>query len=116
MTIFFKAVIEKVHNYNYIPGTVTTDINEAYIWKCRLESKKNKGASKHIPHGKAIIISFNFDSSELKSHEYFQVTGVHEHNKENCWTSTTKTKAQINTPISNYEILTNEQIALLLTR
>lgn len=111
---FYKGVLEKDLCDNYVPGTVTTDFKEALMWKERIESKKNKGAAKHITHGKAVIITFNYNESLLKSSDNFQASGITEHSKENCWTSDSKTKAQINTNIDYYITLTDREIDALM--
>ena len=83
------------------------------MWYERIQSNKKKGAAKHIRHGDAVIIEINYDG-ELKDASYFQVNGVAEHKKENCWTSHDKQKAQINT-VCQYRILTKEEIDNLFT-
>lgn len=106
--LFYKGVLQSDLKHNYVPGTVTTNFNEALMWKERIESSKSKGAARNVRHGKAIIIEINFDG-EILSHDEFQKAGVSEHNRNNCWTSQHKTKAQIN-EVVNYRVLTNEEI------
>lgn len=105
---FYKGVLKSDLKTNYVPGTVTNKFMEAFTWYERISSKKNKGASKHIRHGEAVIIEIQYDG-ELKDPAYFQASGVCEHKKDNCWTSADKQKAQINTPCS-YRILSKNEI------
>ena len=109
--IFYKGILESDLKINLIPGTVTADFNEAYMWYERINSKKNYGASRHIKHGKAVIISFEVDENLILSPEHFQQVGVHEHEVETCWTSNEHVKAQINFPINNYDILCDLDIS-----
>lgn len=105
---FYKGVLESDLKTNYVPGTVTTIFNEALMWKERIESKKNKGAARNVRHGKAVVIEINY-SGELGSELDFQVSGKPEHQRNNCWTSIVKTKAQINT-VCEYRILSVEEL------
>lgn len=109
--IFYKGVLLSDLTDNYIPGTVTKDFKEALMWKERIDSKKSKGAAKHIRHGKSVVIRFEYDelNDPLLSCEEFQRQGVSEHSRNSCWLSVAKVKAQINKPVS-YEILSDEQI------
>lgn len=111
---FYKGVLLSDLTDNYIPGTVTKDFKEALMWKERIDSKKSKGAAKHVRHGKSVIIRLHYDESNdpLLSCEEFQRQGVSEHNRNSCWLSAAKVKAQINKVVS-YEILTDEQINLI---
>lgn len=104
---FFKGVLKKGLKDNYIPGTVTTNFREALMWQERISSKKSKGPSKHIQHGEAVIIEIEYEGV-LLSHEEFQRPGVMEHHRKNCWTSSVKDKAQINS-VCQYRILTIEE-------
>jgi len=106
--VFYKGVLQKDLSQQYIPGTVTTVFNEALMWKERIESSKKKGAAKHIRHGQAVVIEIEFNG-ELISHDEFQRNGVHEHHRNNCWTSQAKDKAQIN-EVVKYRILTDIDI------
>lgn len=109
MTIFFKGVLKKDLCQNYVPGTVTLDFNEALMWKQRIESNKTKGAAKHVRHGQAVIIKIEFKTEDLLDCTEFQRSGVSEHNRNSCWLSAAKTKAQINTSV-NFVILTDDEI------
>lgn len=107
--IFFKGVLEADLKPGYIPGTVAVSFKEAYTWYERLMSAKRHGASRHIRHGKAKLIMIEFDESKLKGPECFQQAGVSEHSKECCWTSTLKTKAQLNTSCA-YKVIEDNEI------
>ena len=107
--IFFKGVLKKDLCRDYIPGTVTTSFREALAWKERIEGKPKKGASSHIRHGDSCVISIHVDETKLFGHEEFQRASVKEHDRQSCWTSADKTKAQINHPVA-FEILDNHQI------
>lgn len=97
---FYKGVLEEdLKKSSYIPGTVTTSMMEALMWKERIESNKKKGAAKHVRHGKSVIIEIEYHGELLECDE-FQRAGVKEHNRSNCWLSTAKDKAQINTPVT----------------
>lgn len=111
---FYKGVLKEDLCNNYIPGTVTNDFKEALIWKNRISGNKAKGAAKHVRHGKAVVIEFEFNEKDLKHYIHFQIKGLTEHNKDNCWCSGGKTKAQINTPILSYKVLTIEDECDLL--
>lgn len=105
---FYKGVLESDLKSNYVPGTVTTVFNEALMWKERIESNKRKGAARNVRHGQSVIIEIVY-VGEITSHEEFQRSGVKEHNRCNCWTSSAKNKAQINS-VCEYRVLTNEEI------
>jgi len=111
--IFYKGVLIRDLTNSYTPGTVTSDINEALVWKERIDSKKNRGASKHIRHGDSVIIEFQY-TDELLDSSYFQKEGVREHDRLNCWTSDAKVKAQINSVIDSYRILSSNEICDLI--
>lgn len=101
--IFYKGVLLSDLRDSYVPGTVTTDANEALMWKERIESRKSKGAAKHVRHGKSCVIRIVFDGV-INDHTHFQKAGIAEHSRVNCWTSAAKVKAQINTPCA-YELI-----------
>lgn len=101
---FYKGVLASDLKSTYIPGTVTKNRKEAELWFERIVSKKRHGPSRHIRHGEACIIEFEFDETMLLNHSNFQESGISEHSRVNCWTSTAKVKAQINIPI-DYVIL-----------
>lgn len=105
---FYKGVLVTDLKPVYVPGTVTTLFNEALMWKERISGNKAKGASKHIRHGQSVIIEIDYTDG-LFVHTHFQVEGVAEHSRVNCWTSIAKTKAQINTPCK-YRVLTDAEI------
>lgn len=96
---FYKGVLVDDLCENFIPGTVTKDINEALLWKERAESRKCKGIHRHVRKGKAAVISIDLDADRLLDHAEFQRPGVSEHQRKSCWTSADKTKAQINHPV-----------------
>ena len=96
---FFKGVLLSDLKSNFIPGSVTTCIKEALMWKERISSNKVKGAAKHVRHGKSCIIKIVVDTSEFKTSEEFQRPGVEEHSRVNCWMNSVKTKAQINSVV-----------------
>lgn len=98
----------------YLPGTVTTDINEALLWKERLQSKKTKGIHRNITHGESVVIEIIYDG-EIACSEEFQRSDVPEHQRGNCWTSVAKTKAQLNTPCS-FRILSLEEIEMIISQ
>ena len=102
---FYKAIREDELKSNLIPGTVTNDIDEAITWFDRYNSRKRNGITRHIKQGKAVIIKFDYDEKTLESAFAFQMAGVHEHERLNCWTSVMKQKAQINTPIQSWTII-----------
>lgn len=105
---FYKGVLESDLKSNYVPGTVTTVFNEALMWKERIESNKRKGAARNVRHGKSVIIEIVYEG-EIMSHEEFQRSGVKEHNRLNCWTSSAKNKAQINS-VCSFRVLSTEEI------
>lgn len=105
---FYKGVLESDLKSNYVPGTVTTVFNEALLWKERIESNKKKGAARNVRHGKSVIIEIIYEG-QITSHEEFQRSGVKEHNRINCWTSSAKNKAQINS-VCKYRILNTQEI------
>lgn len=113
MVTLYKGVKVSDLKHSFIPGTMTTDISEALLWKERLESRKSKGIHRNIAHGKSVIISTNIDDEDILSEKEFQRAGVAEHDRQNCWTSQAKTKAQINIPII-YTVLDSRQIENLL--
>ena len=102
--LFYKALFEEDLKPGFIPGTVTSDINEAYKWFRRYNSKKRLTYG-ICGSGLVVIIKFLLDETTLATSEYFQASGVKEHSRINCWTSSLKTKAQINTVINNYSIV-----------
>lgn len=106
---FFKGVLLSDLKSDFIPGSVTTCIKEALMWKERISSNKVKGAAKHVRHGKSCIIKIVVDTSEFKTSEEFQRSGVKEHSRKNCWMNSVKTKAQINSIVC-YEILFEEDL------
>jgi hypothetical protein len=95
--LFYKACFEEDLCQNYIPGTVTTSLSEALKWYRIYFSKKRKrfGINRK---GKVVIISMSVDTEHFLPAEEFQKKGVKEHSRQNCWTSSLQTKAQINTP------------------
>lgn len=113
---FYKGVLRASFDSGSqlrIPGTVTTSISEALMWKERIQSNKKKGIHKNIHHGEAIIVEIIYDG-ELAGFEEFQRSGVTEHSRGNCWTSAAKTKAQINTACA-YRTLTLPEIEQLIS-
>lgn len=110
---FFKGVLLSDLKPGYIPGTVTTEFKIALSWKEVIQSNKSKGKARHVRHGKAVVIELEYEGV-LLDHEAFQRSGQHEHQRENCWTSAAKNKAQINTPCA-YRILTDREIDQLFT-
>lgn len=112
--IFYKGVAKKdLERSDYIPGTVTTSFKEALMWKERIESSKRKGAARNVRHGESVVIEITF-YGDIKDHSYFQKAGVSEHERDNCWTSVIKDKAQINIPV-NYRVLTKSELNELFT-
>jgi hypothetical protein len=110
MIVFYKGVLKSQLKHPYVPGTVTKDFNEALVWKERINSKKSKGAAKHVQHGESVVIEILYDDSNNKilSAEEFQRQGISEHSRVNCWTAAAQVKAQINTPCE-YRILSKEE-------
>lgn len=106
--LFYKGVLKSDLKQDFIPGTVTTVFNEALMWKERIESKKNKGAARNVRHGQAVVVEIVYDG-EIHTHEEFQKAGVAEHSRMNCWTSSAKNKAQINT-VCSYRVLSTNEI------
>lgn len=106
--LFYKGVLISHLSEQYKPGTVTTNFNIAYVWYERISGRKKKGAARHVPHGASCIIAIEYDGVLLE-HAEFQRYGIKEHERENCWTSAAKDKAQINT-VCKYRILSNEEI------
>ena len=107
--IFYKGVNLNDLTDNYIPGSVTTDIKEAWMWKERIESKKKRcGKTRHVRNGKSIVIRIDVDVETLYNADEFQRNGVSEHTRRNCWMNCAKTKAQINT-IHEYVKLSDAQ-------
>ena len=80
----------------------------ALEWMERIQSNKNKGAAKHVRHGKFCIIEIQYNGELLDCIE-FQKSGVTEHSRTNCWLSAAKNKAQINTVVK-YRILSDSEI------
>ena len=111
--IFYKGVLKSFLDEKFIPGTVAVDFKTAHVWKERIGGKKAKGASKHIRHGHSVVIEVHYDG-DIHSHDEFQVAGVSEHSRKNCWTSAAKDKAQINVPCK-YRVLSDEEIDKLFT-
>ena len=108
--VFYKGVLlADLNKANYTPGTVTKKFNEALMWKERIQSNKSKGAAKHVNHGKAVMIEITFDETILLNHDEFQRPEVTEHQRNNCWLSSAKDKAQINTNV-NFRIHNDEDI------
>lgn len=110
---FFKGVLLSDLRLGYIPGTVTTEFKIALSWKEVIDSNKCKGKARHVRHGKAVVIEIHYNG-HLADHEAFQRSGQHEHQRENCWISAAKNKAQINT-VCEYRILTDPEIDRLFT-
>ena len=108
MTKFYKGVLVKDLNPNYVPGTVATEFKVALEWAERINSNKKKGAAKHVRHGDSCVIEIEYNG-ELLSHDEFQRSGVKEHERMSCWTSSAKDKAQLNIPCK-YRILSTEEI------
>lgn len=104
---FYKAVPISSLKKGLIPGTVTTSYDEALQWYERYNStKKNpKGPARHIDRQPACIIKFKYDVEKLLSSDEFQRAGVKEHDRRSSWTSLAREKAQINDPISDYEVV-----------
>lgn len=115
MVTFYKGVLCTDLRDTYVPGTVTTSFKEAMQWHERISSNKLKGAARHVRHGKASIISIDYDETTLQQCDEFQKAGVQEHSRVNCWTSLAKTKAQINTPVQ-YRVLSDDEIWNLFRR
>lgn len=111
--IFYKGILKSSLNERFIPGTVAVDFNTAYVWKERISGKKSKGAAKHVKKGQSVVIEVKYEGI-IHSHDEFQVSGVSEHERKNCWTSAAKDKAQINT-LCSYKILSDEEINKLFT-
>ena len=105
---FYKGALANDLKSGYIPGTVTTVFNEALMWKERISGNKQKGAAKHLKHGRSVIIEIDY-AGDILDHLHFQKEGVTEHSRVNCWTSLAKTKAQINTPVQ-YRVLSDSEI------
>jgi len=74
------------------------DIREALKWYLRYSSVK-KNTFGIDRNGTAIVVSFDIDAGSLMSMSEFQRKGVSEHERLNCWTSSTMVRAQINTPV-----------------
>lgn len=107
---FYKGVLQKDLSNSYIPGSVTTDIKEALMWKDRISSKKNKGPAKHVRHGPSVIIKMTVDVSSFKDCKEFQREGVQEHLRDNCWMNTVRSKAQVNQVVP-FVILTEQELS-----
>ena len=106
---FYKGVLVKDRQGSFIPGSVTTDIREALMWKERISSNKQKGAAKHVRHGKSCIIKITLDTQDFKDASEFQRSGVSEHGRDNCWMNSAKTKAQINT-VQSFTVISDEEL------
>ena len=106
---FFKGVLVKDLKDGYIPGSVTTDIREALMWKERISGSKQKGAAKHVRHGASCIIKLTVDISLFKTCHEFQRSGINEHTRDNCWMNAVCSKAQINVP-TPFIILTDDEL------
>ena len=106
---FYKGVLVSDLSASFIPGSVTTDIKEALMWKERISSKKYKGAAKHVRHGSSCIVKIVVDTSEFLTADEFQRTGVSEHNRSSCWMNAIKSKAQIN-KVTDFTILTDTEL------
>lgn len=119
--LFFKALnrrdMENAKGGGFIPGTVTSDPEEALDWYYRYnvpqgKKIKNKeyGPKRHINRGEAVIVAMFLDVSAFHGADEFQRGGISEHARENCWTSATRTKAQINTPVTKFIELSDEEL------
>lgn len=109
--LFYKGLLRsELRETGFIPGSVAVNCKEAAQWRDRIRSNKKSGAARHVRHGDAVVIAFEFDEKTLKGPEAFQASGVTEHARENCWMSSTKSKAQINQPIAGYRILTDDEV------
>lgn len=109
--IFYKAIpVKSLVPGKFIPGTVTSSYDEAYMWWERYNSKKKniKGAAKHIERQPACIVSFDYDVNLLHSMSEFQRSGVCEHDRKSCWTSLSKDKAQINELVGVFTVVLKE--------
>lgn len=115
MPIFYKGTVTATVDDRFVPGSVTTDIRKALVWKERLESKKTKGAARHVTKGKSCVVMFSYEG-ELNDHSEFQRPGVSEHDRGNCWMAADKTQAQINTKVRNVRILTNAEVESTIQR
>ena len=115
MITFYKGVLEADLRDDYIPGTVTTDFMTALQWQERIQSNKRRdGVARHLRRGKAVIIEIQFDG-HLLTHDEFQRAGVTEHQRQSCWTSISRDKAQLNQPCQ-YRVLEANEIDKLLWR
>ena len=123
-TVFFKALnrddLKGAERTGFVPGTVTSDPQEALDWYYRYrapEGKKIKvkeyGPRRHINRGDAVIVAMRFDTDSLHGADEFQKGGTSEHARENCWTSASRTKAQINTPVLRFIELSDEELFAL---
>lgn len=119
--VFFKALnradLESMKNGGFVPGTVTCDPEEALDWYYRYhvpEGKRIKskeyGPKRHLNRGKATIVAMRLDTSLFHGADEFQKSGTSEHERENCWTSAARTKAQINTPVAQFIELSEEEL------
>lgn len=109
--LFYKGLLRKsLHETQFIPGSVAVTCKEAAVWRDRIRSNKSKGAAKHVQHGDAVVIVFEFDETALQGPEAFQAAGVTEHSRLNCWMSSSKSKAQINQPVASYRILSDDEV------
>lgn len=109
--LFYKGLLRSdLRETGFIPGSVAVNCKEAAEWRNRIRSNKSKGAARHVRHGDAVVIQFEFDEKTLMGPEAFQASGVAEHSRQNCWMSSTKSKAQINQPIAGYRILSDDEV------
>lgn len=109
LVTFYKGVLCDDLKSGYVPGSVTTDIREALMWKERIGSNKQKGAAKHVRHGKSCIIKIVVDTTHFLSALEFQREGVAEHKRQSCWMNAVKSKAQINEP-QTYTVLSDSEL------
>lgn len=105
MITFYKGVLKKDLKNGFVPGSVTTSLEEARVWADRIRSKKSKGAAKHVRHGESCIISFQLDTKDFQSHDEFQRAGVCEHKRLNCWMNQVQSKAQVNSAIDSFKLV-----------
>jgi hypothetical protein len=96
--VFYKACFVNDVIDTYIPGTVTCDIREALKWFLRYNSKKRTNYDIKRS-GIPCLIKFNYNIDKLENARLFQSKGIKEHEICDCWTSNSKIKAQINSPV-----------------
>jgi hypothetical protein len=106
--IFYKACFDIDLNKDYIPGTVTSDIQEAIKWFRRYSSKR-KGDFFIDRYGIPVIIQIEFDENLLKDSKEFHQAGKKEHDVSSCWVSSKKDKAQINDVVT-YSVMSEQEI------